>query len=70
MSPRMLVRAAIAAAISLTATTASAQSPSSMLIGRATYDEPFKIKRSIPSDWKVEVDVPSHILPKRQERRE
>jgi hypothetical protein len=28
-----------------------------MLIGRATYDGPFKVKRVDPSEWKVEVDA-------------
>jgi quercetin dioxygenase-like cupin family protein len=55
MSPRILVCAVVAAAMCASATAVSAQSPSSMLIGRATYDEPFKVKRSVPGDWKVEV---------------
>jgi quercetin dioxygenase-like cupin family protein len=57
MSPRILACAVVAAAMSGSATAARAQSPSSMLIGRATYDGPFKIKRSVPSDWKVVVDA-------------
>jgi quercetin dioxygenase-like cupin family protein len=57
MSPKILVCAVVTAAMTASATAARAQSPSSMLIGRATYDGPLKVKRSVPSDWKVAVDA-------------
>ena len=53
-----LIGAALGAAISASLVWATPPSgTTSTLVGRATFDEEFKVKRTGPDDWEVEVET-------------